>query len=127
MSGCSAISGWARARRRARTTRPRRSSPEASPLGWRAGLEAPSPAKQSLRANASGRLRGQMNQPARTRVPAPTVASARSVMERIAAHLSRVVQGKEGQVRLTVTSLIAGGHLLLEDVPGVGKTTLAEA
>ncbi len=48
-------------------------------------------------------------------------------MERIAAHLSRVVQGKEAQARLTVTTLIAGGHLLLEDVPGVGKTTMAEA
>jgi MoxR-like ATPase len=48
-------------------------------------------------------------------------------MERIASHLSRVVQGKEAQARLTVTSVIAGGHVLLEDVPGVGKTTLAEA
>ncbi|KFE69923.1 MoxR-like ATPase [Hyalangium minutum] len=48
-------------------------------------------------------------------------------MERISAHLSSVVQGKEAQARLTVTCLIAGGHLLLEDVPGVGKTTLAEA
>lgn len=68
-----------------------------------------------------------MNQPARALAPAPTVASARSALERIAAHLSRVVQGKEAQARLTVTSLVAGGHLLLEDVPGVGKTTLAEA
>jgi MoxR-like ATPase len=48
-------------------------------------------------------------------------------MERIASHLSRVVQGKEAQARLVVTSVIAGGHVLLEDVPGVGKTTLAEA
>jgi MoxR-like ATPase len=48
-------------------------------------------------------------------------------MERIAANLSRAVQGKEAQARLAVTSLVAGGHLLLEDVPGVGKTTLAEA
>ena len=48
-------------------------------------------------------------------------------MERISSHLSRVVQGKEAQARLIVTSVIAGGHVLLEDVPGVGKTTLAEA
>ncbi|MET0403443.1 MAG: AAA family ATPase, partial [Cystobacter sp.] len=34
---------------------------------------------------------------------------------------------KEAQARLTVTSVVAGGHVLLEDVPGVGKTTLAEA
>jgi MoxR-like ATPase len=48
-------------------------------------------------------------------------------MERIASNLSRAVQGKEAQARLAVTCLVAGGHLLLEDVPGVGKTTLAEA
>jgi MoxR-like ATPase len=35
--------------------------------------------------------------------------------------------GKEEQIRLAVTCLVAGGHLLIEDVPGVGKTTLAEA
>jgi MoxR-like ATPase len=48
-------------------------------------------------------------------------------MERIASNLSRAVQGKEAQARMAVTCLVAGGHLLLEDVPGVGKTTLAEA
>ena len=48
-------------------------------------------------------------------------------MERIAANLSLAVQGKEPQARLAVTCMVAGGHLLLEDVPGVGKTTLAEA
>lgn len=48
-------------------------------------------------------------------------------MERIALNLARAVQGKEEQARLVVTCMVAGGHLLLEDVPGVGKTTLAEA
>lgn len=48
-------------------------------------------------------------------------------MERIALNLARAVQGKEEQARLVVTCIVAGGHLLLEDVPGVGKTTLAEA
>jgi MoxR-like ATPase len=48
-------------------------------------------------------------------------------MERIATQLGRAVQGKEPQAQLVVTCLVAGGHLLLEDVPGVGKTTLAEA
>ncbi len=48
-------------------------------------------------------------------------------MERIAAQLGRAVQGKSSQVQLVVTCVVAGGHLLLEDVPGVGKTTLAEA
>src|SRR5947199_7147931 len=38
-----------------------------------------------------------------------------------------VIKGKPEAVRLTIVTLIAGGHLLVEDVPGVGKTTLAQA
>ncbi|WP_164021131.1 AAA family ATPase [Pyxidicoccus trucidator] len=68
-----------------------------------------------------------MNQPARVLSPVPSPASARSAMERIATQLGRAVQGKEAQAQLVVTCVVAGGHLLLEDVPGVGKTTLAEA
>jgi MoxR-like ATPase len=41
--------------------------------------------------------------------------------------VSNILQGKRAVVELAVTSLIAGGHLLLEDVPGLGKTTLARA
>jgi MoxR-like ATPase len=40
--------------------------------------------------------------------------------------LSRVVVGKDDAVRRSVAVLLAGGHLLLEDLPGVGKTTLAK-
>jgi MoxR-like ATPase len=40
--------------------------------------------------------------------------------------LCRVVVGKETQVRRAVAALLSGGHLLLEDLPGVGKTTLAK-
>jgi len=43
------------------------------------------------------------------------------------AQVNRVLLGKPRQVKLAFTCLIAGGHLLLEDVPGVGKTTLAHA
>lgn len=43
------------------------------------------------------------------------------------AQVNQVVLGKPRQVKLGFTCLIAGGHLLLEDVPGVGKTTLAHA
>jgi MoxR-like ATPase len=46
---------------------------------------------------------------------------------RIAANVSRVVQGKPDVVRLALVVLLAEGHLLIEDVPGVGKTTLAKA
>ena len=43
------------------------------------------------------------------------------------AQVNQVLLGKPRQVKLAFTCLIAGGHLLLEDVPGVGKTTLAHA
>jgi MoxR-like ATPase len=44
-----------------------------------------------------------------------------------ARQVSQVVVGKDQQVRLAVACLLAGGHLLIDDVPGVGKTTLAHA
>src|ERR1700682_3903102 len=41
--------------------------------------------------------------------------------------IETVIKGKAEAVRLAIVTLIAGGHLLVEDVPGVGKTTLAHA
>jgi MoxR-like ATPase len=41
--------------------------------------------------------------------------------------IARVVKGKEDVIQLALTTLFARGHLLIEDVPGVGKTTLAQA
>jgi MoxR-like ATPase len=46
---------------------------------------------------------------------------------RIAANIAKVVEGKPDVVRLALVVLLAEGHLLIEDVPGVGKTTLAKA
>lgn len=48
-------------------------------------------------------------------------------VERLVANLQRVVRGKEEVLRLVVTSLLAEGHVLIEDVPGTGKTTIARA
>ncbi len=48
-------------------------------------------------------------------------------MQKLINQIGSVIVGKEPQIRLAVTCLLAGGHLLLEDVPGVGKTTLAHA
>jgi MoxR-like ATPase len=45
----------------------------------------------------------------------------------VAAQVNQIVVGKEHQVRQALVCLLAGGHLLIEDVPGVGKTTLAHA
>lgn len=47
--------------------------------------------------------------------------------DRLIENVERVVKGKHDAVRLAVVCLLARGHLLIEDVPGVGKTTLASA
>ena len=48
------------------------------------------------------------------------------LLQRLQHHIGKLVLGKAEQVKLSLTCLVARGHLLLEDVPGVGKTTLAE-
>lgn len=45
----------------------------------------------------------------------------------VARQVNQIVVGKEQQIRQSLVCLLAGGHLLIEDVPGVGKTTLAHA
>ena len=52
-------------------------------------------------------------------------AEARRVLDPAIAALNAVILGKDLQMRLAVSCLLARGHLLIEDVPGVGKTTLA--
>jgi MoxR-like ATPase len=47
--------------------------------------------------------------------------------ERIAVNVEKAIQGKGGTVRLAIVALLAEGHVLLEDVPGVGKTMLAKS
>ncbi len=53
-------------------------------------------------------------------------ATPQDLLQRLQHHLGSVVLGKPEQAKLAITCLVARGHLLLEDVPGVGKTTLAE-
>ncbi|HXV11324.1 MAG TPA: AAA family ATPase [Burkholderiales bacterium] len=48
-------------------------------------------------------------------------------LESVVAQVSNIILGKERQIRLAITCLLARGHLLIEDVPGVGKTMLAHA
>lgn len=48
-------------------------------------------------------------------------------LSELEAHMAQVVLGKTEVVRLTVVALLAGGHVLLEDVPGVGKTLIGKA
>jgi len=46
--------------------------------------------------------------------------------ETIVRQIGQVVLGKENQIKMALTCLFAGGHLLIEDIPGIGKTTLAK-
>ena len=48
-------------------------------------------------------------------------------IEALQSAIEQVIRGKTEAVRLAIVTLLAGGHLLIEDVPGVGKTTLAHA
>ncbi|HYJ89202.1 MAG TPA: MoxR family ATPase [Pyrinomonadaceae bacterium] len=54
-------------------------------------------------------------------------SDATEKIERLQQAIETVIKGKPEAVRLGIVTLIAGGHLLVEDVPGVGKTTLAHA
>jgi len=55
----------------------------------------------------------------------PTTTS--QVVAQLQRSIARAIYGKEEAIRLSLITLLARGHLLIEDVPGVGKTTLAQA
>ncbi len=64
-------------------------------------------------------------------VPAPPKLDSntdiKAVAERLVTNVEKVIVGKTAEVQLTVIGLLCQGHLLIEDVPGVGKTMLAKA
>jgi MoxR-like ATPase len=68
-------------------------------------------------------------QAAATAADAPEVSldQARGIMTDVAASIGHVISGKPEAIRLALAALLAEGHLLIEDVPGVGKTMLAKA
>jgi len=55
------------------------------------------------------------------------VEDPKIIAERIIQNVEHVIVGKTREIRLAVTALLCGGHMLIEDVPGVGKTMLARA
>ncbi|HXY43016.1 MAG TPA: MoxR family ATPase [Acidimicrobiales bacterium] len=55
------------------------------------------------------------------------VGTPDGIFSAIVRNVRKVIQGNESAIRHAVTCLIAGGHLLIEDVPGVGKTSLGKA
>jgi MoxR-like ATPase len=57
----------------------------------------------------------------------PPTEEIKTVAERIVTNVERVIVGKHAEVELALISLLCGGHILIEDVPGVGKTMLARS
>ena len=55
------------------------------------------------------------------------VSSAPEIATRLLSNVETVVRGKTEEIRLVLTALVCGGHVLLEDVPGTAKTVLARA
>ena len=55
------------------------------------------------------------------------IAEVKERAEKICDNMEQVIVGKRMQIKYVLAAFLAGGHILLEDVPGVGKTTLAVA
>ena len=53
--------------------------------------------------------------------------AARALLERIAANIERVMRGQHAAVRKLLAAFASGGHVLIDDYPGTGKTTLAKS
>ena len=53
------------------------------------------------------------------------IADIKATIDHLVTQVSQIILGKEIPIRLAITALIARGHVLIEDIPGVGKTTLA--
>jgi MoxR-like ATPase len=68
-----------------------------------------------------------MNAPETIELSAPTAADVALLLNRLVDNVGLVVLGKPEVIKLAVVALLAEGHVLIEDVPGVGKTLLARA
>jgi MoxR-like ATPase len=68
-----------------------------------------------------------MNAPPAAETTAPSTDELMVLLNRLLDHIGSVVLGKTEAIKLAVVALLAEGHVLIEDVPGVGKTLLARA
>src|SRR3954463_16823358 len=58
-------------------------------------------------------------------VPPAQISQAKQALDRLRTSMRATIKGKDEVIEQVLTCLVAGGHLLIEDLPGVGKTTLA--
>ena len=68
-----------------------------------------------------------MSEPAATAQPGPEAVGAAALADRVVANLGSAIHASPETLRLPLLCLLAEGHVLVEDVPGVGKTVLAKA
>jgi MoxR-like ATPase len=68
-----------------------------------------------------------LQSPPRPKMTSIPLSASTEVCRRIAENIARVMQGQSGSIRKLLAAFAAGGHVLLEDSPGTGKTTLAKA
>lgn len=88
----------------------------------------PAAPRRSSRARGSaGADRGSLNGKARSSGPAMSARLFQEKFEGLVSNVERVIKGKQDVVRLALVALVAEGHVLFEDVPGVGKSMLARA
>src|SRR5712692_2182356 len=64
---------------------------------------------------------------ARDAASVQAASDIRAVAERIKSNIAKVILGKDQIIDLVLVGLFSDGHLLIEDVPGIGKTTLAKS
>jgi len=84
-------------------------------------------APQAAAAMAPGPMQPQYTPPAASQPARHPLEAAYSVVERIRARVRAAVRGRDEVVELVIMAMLADGHVLLEDFPGSGKTTLAKA
>jgi MoxR-like ATPase len=59
--------------------------------------------------------------------PTPSLSTVQPIADAIRANVARIIVGKREVIDLLLVALLSDGHVLIEDVPGMGKTLLAKA
>ena len=69
----------------------------------------------------------QLRTPSQTSHVRQSAETVKEITERIANSVGQVILGKNNEIRLTILGMLCRGHILLEDIPGVGKTMMAKS
>ncbi len=56
-----------------------------------------------------------------------TIANCKTKADALLANIGKIIRGKDAEVAKVITCMVAGGHMLLEDLPGLGKTSMAKS